>query len=92
MNEHVPYYRLLLQEELEKRVSKNNRYSLRSFANALGIDPGTLSRILAGKRALSFKTAITLIQNLSLDYNSKLGVINSMIEENSKKKSEQIPE
>ncbi len=41
-----------LQQELERRCQKNPRYSLRSFAKFLEIDPSALSKILNGKRPL----------------------------------------
>jgi uncharacterized protein (TIGR02147 family) len=45
--------RAYLQEELAKRCHTNPQYSLRSFAQYLGIDHSTLSQIMRGKRALT---------------------------------------
>jgi uncharacterized protein (TIGR02147 family) len=53
----VPYYREFLQKQLEERVKRNPRYSLRSFAAALGVEPSALSKILSGKRMLTKKMA-----------------------------------
>ena len=61
-----------LQQELERRCQKNPRYSLRSFAKYLEIDPSALSKILNGKRPLgkrlirrfAFKLALTQEETL----------------------------
>lgn len=44
------YYRELLQREFYAIVEKNPKYSLRAFANKLGVDHSLLSKILRGKR------------------------------------------
>jgi transcriptional regulator with XRE-family HTH domain len=51
-------FRLFLQGELLSRCRKNESYSLRAFARALGCDAGTLSKVLSGKRAIG-KITIT---------------------------------
>lgn len=66
MNLQTPYYKLYLRQELARRCQSNQNYSMRSFAKALSIDPAVLSRTLSDKRALSFKVAKRIIQNLSL--------------------------
>ncbi|MGC4051744.1 MAG: TIGR02147 family protein [Paludibaculum sp.] len=50
-------FRLFLQQELARRCARNPQYSLRAFANFLGIDHSTLSQLLRGRRTFS-KTAI----------------------------------
>lgn len=45
-------FRVFLKDELARRCQKNPAYSLRAFARTLGTDPGTLSKILAHKRAV----------------------------------------
>lgn len=42
-----------LQSEYQTRQKRNPRYSLRAFAKAIGLAPGTLSEIFSGKRALT---------------------------------------
>lgn len=49
--------RLLLQAELTRRIQHNPRYSLRRFAQALGMSHTVLSLVLSGKRPLSKKAA-----------------------------------
>ena len=41
-----------LLAELQARVSRNPKYSLRAFARDLKMDPGSLCKILRGKRVL----------------------------------------
>ncbi|WP_374078805.1 TIGR02147 family protein [Bdellovibrio bacteriovorus] len=43
----------LLQEELTQRKQRNPRYSLRAFAQSLGISPAQLSQLLSGKRSFT---------------------------------------
>lgn len=57
---------LILQNELSRRLNKNPKYSLRSFAKALAITPSGLSEILAGKRGLSIKKAQMLLDRMDL--------------------------
>ncbi|MCB0367115.1 MAG: helix-turn-helix transcriptional regulator [Bdellovibrionaceae bacterium] len=59
-------FRQLLQEELDRRISKNPRYSLRAFAAALQVDSSLLSKILNNKRAISLSMAEHLIGRLNL--------------------------
>ncbi len=44
-----------LETELKKRREKNPNYSLRRFAQVVGVNSGTLSQILTGKRSLSLE-------------------------------------
>lgn len=60
-----PYFRTALREEFARRQRANPAYSLRSFANRLGMQPPTLSVVLAGKRPLSMATAESLPEKLS---------------------------
>jgi len=60
------YYIHALQEELTRRCEKNSRYSLRSFARALGFNSAVISQVLSGKRIPSPKTARKLVAGLNL--------------------------
>jgi uncharacterized protein (TIGR02147 family) len=60
------YYNHCLQQELERRIEKNPRYSLRAFASSLGVNPGALSQILSGTRYPSYKMAVKILQALAL--------------------------
>jgi plasmid maintenance system antidote protein VapI len=57
----------LLKQELHQRMTKNPMYSIRSFAKALRIHPGTLSSYLNGKRKITIKSAAYLAERLNLD-------------------------
>lgn len=46
-------FREKLESELTRRRLLNNRYSLRSFAKSLELDPSYLSKLLKGKRPIS---------------------------------------
>ncbi len=50
-----PFYVEKLQAFLKEKKKKNPSYSTRAFAQHLGIDSGTLSALLQGKRALPAK-------------------------------------
>lgn len=60
-------YRELLAAELERRKTKNNRYTLRSFARDLGVGPTTLSGVMTGERHLSRQNAMKVGANLKWD-------------------------
>lgn len=62
--------RLILQNELMKRLRANPRYSLRAFARFLGIDPSQLSKILNGKRNLGAETRKRVMDKLQLSVNN----------------------
>ncbi|MGE3610246.1 MAG: TIGR02147 family protein [Bacteriovoracaceae bacterium] len=59
-------FRLWLQSELTDRCRKNSRYSLRSFALLLDIEPSSLSKILAGKRKPTPKVITKICERLSV--------------------------
>jgi len=62
---------MILVEHLQKifaeRSRKNPKYSLRAFANSLELDSSTLSAILRGKRPLTSKMAMKLIDRLDIE-------------------------
>jgi len=60
-------FRDQIKTELAKRLERNPRYSLRSFAKAIGISPGTLSQVLSGNKIPSTKLARKLIDSLDLN-------------------------
>jgi len=62
----MAYYKHAIQEELARRCEKNSRYSLRSFARALGFNSAVISQVLSGKRVPSPKTAKKIAQGLGL--------------------------
>ena len=60
-------FRLRLQSELAVRCATNKQYSLRSFAQHLGVDHSTLSQFLRGKRKLTEAAIQKLGSALKLD-------------------------
>ncbi|WP_413291489.1 TIGR02147 family protein [Bdellovibrio sp. HCB337] len=56
-----------LQKIFAERSRKNPKYSLRAFANSLDLDSSTLSAILRGKRPLTSKMAMKLIDRLEIE-------------------------
>ena len=49
-------FRAILQEEFARRTRSNPRYSLRAFAQSVGIEHSTISQLLRGKRSLTAKS------------------------------------
>jgi uncharacterized protein (TIGR02147 family) len=72
------FYRTRLLEELGQRQRKNPAYSLRAFAKALGLQPPTLSAVLAGKRGLPRRQAQVLAQRLGLKPLERLRFVESV--------------
>ncbi len=56
----------VIQNEFDQRIQRNPAYSLRAYARGLGVDIGSLSQILAGKRKLTLKKAKKLSVSLGL--------------------------
>lgn len=59
--------RRLLQSKFDQGQAKNPSYSLRSFANKLGVGAGPLSQVLSGNRKVSRKMAERFCEALMLD-------------------------
>lgn len=53
-----------LSKEYEKKQKVNPSYSLRAFANFLGVDQSTLSKFLKGKRSLSWQAMLKCMEKL----------------------------
>lgn len=60
-------YKDFLRKKLLERTRANPAYSQRAFAKNLGMAPGALSEIMAGKRSLSLKSALKVANNLGLN-------------------------
>lgn len=54
-------YRTYLRAELEVRIQKNSAYSLRAFAQQLGMTPQMLSFVLNRKKNISLNMAERLL-------------------------------
>lgn len=60
-------YRETIKTELERRISRNSGYTLRSYARDLQISVSSLSLILNKKQGLSLKSAIAMAIRLKLE-------------------------
>ena len=60
-------FRRLLREQLARRQERNRRYSLRAFAQHLGLHHGTLSQLLRGRRPATPRRIRALGRRLGLD-------------------------
>ncbi len=58
--------RELLKEELNARKERNESYSMRSFANFLGMSPAALSQFMSYKRGISGAKATLILQKLGV--------------------------
>lgn len=68
---------LFLELELARVRAKNPRYSMRAFANKLGLEPSQLSKILNGKRSPTEQTIIKILSRLGIrpeTYETKLAL------------------
>ncbi len=58
-------YRVMLKTELELRLKRNSRYSLRAMARDISLSPGFLNQVLSSKRNLSEHKAQQVAKALS---------------------------
>lgn len=68
---------LALRECFAEIKSRNQSYSLRAFASKLGLSSGALSEILNGRRRISQKLALRLIDSMTLSPEQKGELLNS---------------
>lgn len=66
MEEQVAFQRLLNERFIEAK-KKNPRFSLRAFARQIKLNPGALSAIMNGKRAVSHKLVARVAERLYMD-------------------------
>ena len=64
-------YRTYLKTELARRCHVNPKYSLRSYAYQLKMSPGQLSRVLQGKKRMSYEKALEVSSILNLKGNKR---------------------
>jgi uncharacterized protein (TIGR02147 family) len=55
-----------LSNLLEEKTKKNSQFSLRAFARLVDVSPAVLSRVLSGKRKLTFNLAVRIADALVL--------------------------
>ena len=66
MEMQTSYYIRKIKEDLSQRQRKNPHYSLRAYAQYLGVHPATLSQIISDKRPLPLKNLNKVIEKLNL--------------------------
>ncbi len=66
-----PYYLQWLLKEFEKKVDKNSRFSLRSFARLVELDSGSLSQIMKAKRVPSERIAKKILSKFEISEEEK---------------------
>lgn len=59
--------KLWLEQRLALKIKTNSQFSLRAFARLVDVSPAVLSRVLSGKRKLTFKLAVRIADALVLD-------------------------
>jgi len=72
-------YRMWLVRELAERTRRNPAYSLRAFSKALGLSAPSLSQILSGKRPLSRKAALRIVERCALSEGERRAFLGSVI-------------
>lgn len=75
-------FRRFLQDELDRRIEKNPRYSLRAFALALGLHAPSLSHIIRGKRNPSPRQINRILKSLNLTKEEKNNILSLAEREN----------
>lgn len=68
----------ILNAEFQKRQTKNPRYSLRAFAQHLGIQSATLSAVLKRKRALPVQKTLGVMSDLKFSKVQKNRILKSL--------------
>lgn len=86
----APTYVTILWAEFQKRLEKNERYSLRAFARDLDMDLGHLSRIFSGLRVPRLQTAIELATKLQLLETERKIFLDSIIPIKRKRRTQQM--
>jgi transcriptional regulator with XRE-family HTH domain len=78
MEINFDFFRETLHSELSRRQRKNHVYSLRSFARQLRMSPAALSEFLSGKRRISVKRLVKILDSLDLSPHEKEELISSI--------------
>ena len=78
-------YRDILKVEFHGRKARNKYYSLRAFAQALGISSGALSEIMSGKRNLGLNKANLILEKLKIGEDEKKQFLDSIVASKNKR-------
>jgi uncharacterized protein (TIGR02147 family) len=66
INTEMSSAKLWLENMLAEKISKNPQFSLRAFARMVDVNPAILSRILSGKRKMTFNVAVRIADALTM--------------------------
>jgi hypothetical protein len=75
----IPEVCASIRQNLERRRSKNTRYSMRAFARDIGISPSTLSRILRGKLVPGPAVWVRIAEQLEVSDADNLRILTMII-------------
>ncbi len=78
METNNTFYINKIREDLSIKQRANPSYSLRAYANFLGVHSSTLSQILKGKRSLPLKSAKNVANKLNLGPKDKMLFLESL--------------
>lgn len=67
MTNTLPYYSIVLVNDLNHKKQSNPQLSLRSYARDLNIHPAVLSLAMKGKRLLPLRDAEAALEKLKLN-------------------------
>ena len=67
-----------LKQEYLRRKQKNSLYSIRSFANWLGMSPAQMSQLISGKRRLTRKMALKIVDRFTFSPREKMEFLESL--------------
>jgi uncharacterized protein (TIGR02147 family) len=71
-------FRIFLQNDLVSRMKKNPKYSLRAYSKFLGVNSGTLSRLLSGSRPFTPQLIKDFCSRLSLEPEKTLSFLHQV--------------
>lgn len=74
-------YTQFLNEEFERRQSKNPSYSARAFARDLGLDVSGVLRVMRGEATPTLKSAVQMAAQLKLEAESAKRFVDSVAAE-----------
>jgi hypothetical protein len=83
MGNQEPLYLKIIADEFKKRKNINSKYSLRTFATRMQIDPTYLSKCLAKKQTMSFAVAEKIVAYLNLQPSQRIDFLRSIAEHQS---------
>lgn len=88
--EFIPLHLRMLQNELADRKQRNYRYSLRAFAQFLGLGSSTLSRIFMNTQEISASNSKLIMDKLNFSEDDRMLFLASIAEEKRKRAFEVI--